>query len=78
MNQFALSRKICVSHSTLGQEHCVCELATPPVMILLETLHNHLREVHELLAAPLLPGTSIFFKLGQLNVPCTGTGRKER
>lgn len=61
MNRFALSHRTYVSRSTLGQEHCVSELAMPPVMNLLETLHSHLPEVRELLGTPLLPGTSIFF-----------------
>jgi hypothetical protein len=61
MNQSALARRTCVFHSRLGQEHCMSELAMPPVMNQLETLHSPLREVHEHLGTPLLPGTSIFF-----------------
>lgn len=76
MNQFALSHRTCVSHSTLGQEHCVNEPAMPPVMNLLETLHSHLPEVHELLGTPLLPGKSIFFNCkawgGGMLCICTG------
>jgi hypothetical protein len=61
MNQSAPSHRICVSRSTLGQEHYMSELIMPPVMNRLETLHNHLPEVHVHLGIPLLPATSIFF-----------------
>lgn len=61
MNQSALSHRTCVFRSRLGQERCMSELAMPPVMNQLETLHSHLPEVHEHLGTPLLPGTSIFF-----------------
>jgi hypothetical protein len=61
MNQSALAHRTCVFHSTLGQERCMSELAMPPVMNQLETLHSHLPEVREHLGTPLLPGTGILF-----------------